>query len=368
MQTNNPFLWISVVVLLLAMTLWGRRYQDSARARAERARRAAERQELGGDSYFLPPPPIEQAVELSSPVEIDSLLDGEPEAIAALARRQLEETTEVGSDGGLREMSFGLGRTPPPPPTLHQRIAQGLDPDTVVPLAPEGTGATGAGQGGAAAGRPISATPTITAPITAPVTPRITPPMTPPGTPPAAPGARAPAPAPLPASAAPAPPPPPTEPGGEELRIPVRELVLAWFEARGYRATLAGAEARPIELVLRHRKTPERVYAFVVERARVGGPRITALLSQARAAGVTRLLVAAEAGFEPGMAQQVRPAGIRLFDDSGIRDELRKIDLRVAAKIIAVAHRRANARRQAPVPATLAERGAAPRDLETARS
>ena len=273
----------------------GRRYQASARARAERARRAAERAELGGDSYFLPPPPIEQAVELSSPVEIDSLLDGEPEAVAALARRQLEETTDLGVDGGLRELSFALGRTPPPPPTLHQRIAPSLDPDTVVPLAAPAAGAAPAPAAGPSA---VPAAPLGRA--TAPP-------------PPGAGAARVAAPARTPEAETPA---------DDIARIPVRELVLAWFEARGYRASPAGAEARPIELVLRHRKTPERVYAFVVERSRVGGPRITALLSQARAAGVARLLVAAEGGFEPGMAQQVRPAGIRLFDGPGIREEL----------------------------------------------
>jgi len=136
-------------------------------------------------------------------------------------------------------------------------------------------------------------------------------------------------------------------PAENQFRIPVRELVLAWFEARGYRASVAFADARPIELILQHRKDQERNYAFVVERAFVTSERASSLLAHARASGLPRLLIAAEGGTEEDLPKRVQRLGIRLFDEPGIRAQLGRIDIRVAAKIIAVARGRALARRTA---------------------
>lgn len=282
MQGNTQIiLWISLAMLVVALAVWGQQRRAATRARAARARRAAERGQLGGDSFFLPPAPIEQAVELSNPVEIEALVAGEPADVADVVRRQLDQTTDIALTGGLGDLSLSLGNTRPPPPTLRDRIA--------------------------------------------------------------------------PSRAEPAPPPSAPPSTDEITRVPVRELVLAWFEARGYRAELAGAAARPVELVLRHRKTPERTYAFAVEGGTLTGQRIAGLLSQARAVGVTRLLIAVEGSVEGRLAQQVRPAGIRILDEAGIRAELARIDLGVAAKIIAVARGRA-ARRHGSADVAQAER------------
>jgi hypothetical protein len=78
------------------------------------------------------------------------------------------------------------------------------------------------------------------------------------------------------------------------------------------------------------------------------------LLARAQAAGLERLLIAAEAGSEEGLPARLRRQGVRIFDEAAIRAELGKIDIRVAAKIIAVARGRARARR--PMPVTLASR------------
>jgi hypothetical protein len=129
-----------------------------------------------------------------------------------------------------------------------------------------------------------------------------------------------------------------------EKAVPVRELALAWFEARGYRASNASVAVRPIELVLRHKKDPGRAYAFIVERERVTGERVTALMEHAASIGLTRLLVAAESGIEPGTRKQFRREGVRLVDQYEMRREFDKLDLRVAAKIIAVARNRARLR------------------------
>ena len=61
--SNGILLWISLSLLLFALAFWAQRRSAAARARADRARREAEREDLGGNSYFMPLPVIEQAVE-----------------------------------------------------------------------------------------------------------------------------------------------------------------------------------------------------------------------------------------------------------------------------------------------------------------
>jgi hypothetical protein len=129
-----------------------------------------------------------------------------------------------------------------------------------------------------------------------------------------------------------------------ERPVPVRELALAWFEARGYRASNASQAVRPIELVLRHREDPGRAYAFIVEHERVTGERVAKLVEHARSIGLTRVLVAAEGGTDPVARQQFRRQGVRLVDQDEMRREFDKLDLRIAAKIIAVARSRARLR------------------------
>ncbi len=298
MDSNNLVLWVSLAVLMLALALWGQKRGAAARARAERARRAAGREALGGDSYFLPPAPIEQAVELANPVEIDHLLAGESDTVAAMARRQLEEaTTDLALTGGLSDLSLSVAAPPSPPPAAR-RSEPVRPPEPPIPAALPGKTS---------------------------------------------------APRPAPPALASVPPPA----ANAVTRVPVRELVLAWFEARGYRATNTLSDALPIELVLHHRKDQARTYAFVVERELVTATRASWLLTQARTAGLARLLIAAEAGSEHGLRKKVHRHGIRIFDEATIRAELSKIDIRVAAKIIAVARGRALAHRSGPATAAV---------------
>ncbi|HYA66602.1 MAG TPA: hypothetical protein VEE84_07930 [Burkholderiaceae bacterium] len=327
MQGYNIVLWVSLGMLLVSLIIWVHKRAAAARTRAERERRAADRPELGGDSYFLPPAPIEQAVELANPVEIESLLAGESETVASQARRQLEATTDIGITGGLRELSFSLpspARPAPPAARPSQPTSRPVAAASV-PGALSGPSMPGQAkdtvpkrtanlsQGLAQPGRPLAAT-ARTAPSTGTSTPR---------------------------------PPTVAVPQDNQFRIAVRELVLAWFEARGYRASTPFQDAHPIELVLHHRKDRERSYAFVVERARVTSARASSLLTHARASGLSRLLIAAEAGTEDDLPKRLQRQGIRVFDEAGIRAQLGKIDIRVAAKIIAVARSRGLARRTA---------------------
>jgi len=127
--------------------------------------------------------------------------------------------------------------------------------------------------------------------------------------------------------------------------VPVRELALAWFEARGYRPSSASEAVRPIELVLRHRKDPARAYAFIVELERLTSDRAAALLSHARSIGLTRVLVAAETGIDPETRHRFRRHGVRLIDQDEMKREFAKLEISVAAKIIAVARNRARLRK-----------------------
>lgn len=124
--------------------------------------------------------------------------------------------------------------------------------------------------------------------------------------------------------------------GGE---LPLRELALTWFEARGYRCAPASPAVHPIQRVLRHKHNPARAYAVVVEVQQVTPERVQELRHRAREIGLMRLLIVAAAGAAPRAAKGAK--GVRLIDRQALDHELSQLDVAVAAKIIAVAGRRA---------------------------
>jgi hypothetical protein len=122
--------------------------------------------------------------------------------------------------------------------------------------------------------------------------------------------------------------------------VPLRELVLAWYESRGYRGSPASPAVWPIELVLRHRDDAARAYAFVVQNDHISVDRITALIEQAREIGMLRVAVVADSGYERGAKEVARKRNVRLIDRSTMDAELSALELPTAAKIIAVARKR----------------------------
>lgn len=133
-------------------------------------------------------------------------------------------------------------------------------------------------------------------------------------------------------------------PASESMaRVPLRELVLAWYESRGYRGVPASPAVWPIELILRHRDDAARAYAFVVQGDYISVDRITALIEQAREIGMHRVAVIAEAGYEKGAKEVAKRRNVRLIDRATMDAELSDLQLETAAKIIAVARTRANA-------------------------
>jgi hypothetical protein len=332
-SSNGVLLWVCLALLLFAVAFWAQRRSAQSRARAERARREAGQADLGGDSYFMPLPVIEQAVEIANPVEIDSLLEGESEAVAARAREMLSAPTGVSTDFDElpAALASALAPPPPPPPPVIEppraaRPETNIPPTIAIPL-PKAMADLQAQMAASRPGAVVSAASAASATAAAARS--------------AATAAAAPAPVALPVQ----PPPPPPPPVDDISRIPVRDLVLTWFEARGYRAKAVSVRFRPVELELRHHADPSRNYAFIVEREKVTGTRAAVLLKQAKALGLSRLLIAAEAGVDPFSQRELRRLGVRAFDRTSIRSEIESVDLRIAAKIIGVARGRDQARK-----------------------
>jgi hypothetical protein len=247
------------------------------------------------------------SIEVAEVLDIEELLRDEPHGIASRARAQLEEPTNIHT-----------GDTLPPRPIVSEPVALAPPPPRVVPPPPV---------------QPTRSAPPVVPAVAAqrqPAPPRAqpAPPRAQPAQPRAATPARAPAPAPAPSA-----------PDGE---VPLRELVLAWFEARGYRSAPASPVVRPIELVLRHKDDPSRAYAFVVGTQRVTAERVQQLAQQARGIGLIRVLVVADAGLSADAPHAKR--GVRVLDRNALSAELAKLDISVAAKIIAVARKRSSTR------------------------
>jgi hypothetical protein len=133
----------------------------------------------------------------------------------------------------------------------------------------------------------------------------------------------------------------PSEADSIAAGVPLRELVIAWYESRGYRGSPASPAIWPIELVLRHRDDAARAYAFVVQNDCVTVDRITALIEQAREIGMLRVAIVAEAGYERGAKAIARRQHVRLIDRSTMEAEFLALELPVAAKIIGMARKRA---------------------------
>ena len=138
-----------------------------------------------------------------------------------------------------------------------------------------------------------------------------------------------------------------TAPTTLQLDVPLRDLALAWYEARGYRPAPAASALRPLEVVLRHRDDPARCYAFVYVGGRAVASRAIELRDLARSAGVARLLIAAEHGGDAALSAN-RVKGVRMLDWLSVEAELKKLDLDIAQRIVAIARRRAQPLERAP--------------------
>jgi hypothetical protein len=309
-----------LLVLVVGVGVWARLRSRQIRAQSEQRERAAlEAMRAGKDpladaaaadtpaetvfdaglpSEFRPGRGGIVVAEMADTVELDQLLADESNAVAERARAQLEEPTNI-----------DLGTlTIPPRPVVPIPAPTPVAP---VPAMP------------AVAARAVAMPPIAVRPPATPLIVRTATAIAPQAQPAAKPAAPA-------RKAA-----PPSVPGQD---VALRELVLAWFEARGYRGAPASPAVRPIELVLRHKDDPARAYAFVVDRQRVDAARVKELAKQARSIGLVRMLVVADGGSSEDAAQAKK--GVRVMDRGAIDAEFRRLEVSVAAKIIAVARKR----------------------------
>jgi hypothetical protein len=79
----------------------------------------------------------------------------------------------------------------------------------------------------------------------------------------------------------------------------------------------------------------------------VTAERVAELAQQARSIGLLRLLIVAEGGTDQGAAAHRK--GVRLMDRGAMDGELKKLELSIVAKIIAVARKRTAARAAAVI-------------------
>ena len=122
--------------------------------------------------------------------------------------------------------------------------------------------------------------------------------------------------------------------------VELRQIVLAWFEARGYVMKPVPPTAFPIEGVLTHRDNASRSYAFLTQAELVTQERITALLERARELGHPRVALVAEGGAEAAVRDTARRRHVRLIDRRVMEAELAELPRETAARIIAVARAR----------------------------
>lgn len=324
---STPLL-IGLALLLLALTaFWAvaraRRIREAAREREQQAllaMRGGAPLRLDGDTVFDPAGlpsrmPERRGIEVSEHdevVDLEALLAGEPQGVARRARATLEEPTNIMLEGDtLPPLGVAPAAAAAAPGALHAAAAATMPaPAAAAPV----SAAARAGTDRPAP--PIAATPIAPMPI-AHASAAVHAPAT---------GERA-----------------PMAAGGAPIRqdrgeLPMRELALAWFEARGYRSAPASAAVRPIEQVLRHRHDPARAYAFVVESSRLTAERVQQLRAQARSIGLLRVLIVAEGGADEGAATRSR--GVRVMDRDSLAAEFDQLDFSVAAKIIALARKR----------------------------
>lgn len=119
--------------------------------------------------------------------------------------------------------------------------------------------------------------------------------------------------------------------------VPLRSMVLAWFEARGYRLHPLAPTAAPIEGVLVHAENIARSYAFMVDDERVTPDRISTVLELAAELGLRRVALVAAGGSEPGMRENARRRHVRLLDRAVIEAELAALAPEATNRIVAAA-------------------------------
>ena len=128
--------------------------------------------------------------------------------------------------------------------------------------------------------------------------------------------------------------------GEFQVRVPVRDLVQVFYEARGFRATPADPSARPIELVLTHKEDALRSYAFVPMEGALSESAVRSIIRRARRIDQLRVLIATEGAVAPELVDALPAKGVRVFDRATIEAQLARLNAAAAEKLLDRARRR----------------------------
>lgn len=128
-----------------------------------------------------------------------------------------------------------------------------------------------------------------------------------------------------------------------ERPTPVRDLVQALYEARGFRSSPAAESARPVEVVLTHGSEARRAYAFAPLAQPPSQAQLRSIVERGQAIGQKRLLIAVESA-GPGIDAEQPEHGVRLMNRAAIEAQLARLDPEIAARIRATASWRAGQR------------------------
>jgi hypothetical protein len=136
-------------------------------------------------------------------------------------------------------------------------------------------------------------------------------------------------------------------PASALANLPLRDLVLSFYEARGYRQEWAAPDIRPVELVLRNRHDHDRSYAFVhwQHPSRLDGPGLSRLARELNALGFKRAIVAVERGFDDAAIEAAKKFNLRLYDNAVIQGKILELAPELQAKLAGMSKARAQKRR-----------------------
>jgi hypothetical protein len=125
--------------------------------------------------------------------------------------------------------------------------------------------------------------------------------------------------------------------------LPMREMAIALYEARGYRRETALKEDAPILCFLQHRTEPNRAYGFVALQSTdpVGRERVKGIMRDLRDAGHKRIIMYASAGFAPEAVELSELLRIRMYGPAEVMQTLTQLPPHVRQQVIDRAKQRA---------------------------
>jgi hypothetical protein len=125
--------------------------------------------------------------------------------------------------------------------------------------------------------------------------------------------------------------------------LPLRELAIALYEARGYRRETALKEDAPVLCFLQHRTEPNRTYGFVALQSTdpVGRERVKGIARDLRTAGHKRMILYSSAGFAPEATELADTLRIRMYGPAEVMQLLTQLPPHVRSTVMERAKQRA---------------------------